>query len=159
MHFVLRVRELSVAAGITKPTAQLHPTCVAASPHSRLCHNLQLQLLLNAKSQPPPPPPPPPFLWPSHSDKLPDANNVLWPYSLTESSHYTELQFVHCFLCKLCCAVQTAVKQELKKANAAAAVTQMSVAGMGGEEQGAAVRGSPDNDGTGAAARKSEKVR
>ena len=59
----------------------------------------------------------------------------------------------------LCCAVQTAVKQELKKANAAAAVTQMSVAGMGGEEQGAAARGSPDADGTGTAARKSEKVR
>ncbi len=55
-------------------------------------------------------------------------------------------------------AVQTAVKQELKKANAAAAVTQMSVAGMGGEEQGAAARGAPDTDGTGTAARKSEKV-
>ena len=55
--------------------------------------------------------------------------------------------------------MQTAVKQELKKANAAAAVTQMSVAGMGGEEQGAAARGSPVNDGTGTAARKSEKVR
>lgn len=55
-------------------------------------------------------------------------------------------------------AVQTAVKQELKKANAAAAVTQMSVAGMGAEEQGAAARGSPDSDGTGTAARKSEKV-
>lgn len=55
-------------------------------------------------------------------------------------------------------AVQTAVKQELKKANAAAAVTQMSVAGMGGEEQGAAARGTPDTDGTGTAARKSEKV-
>ena len=54
--------------------------------------------------------------------------------------------------------MQTAVKHELKKANAAAAVTQMSVAGMGGEEQGAAARGSPDSDGTGTAARKSEKV-
>ncbi|KAL3142271.1 hypothetical protein ABBQ38_002614 [Trebouxia sp. C0009 RCD-2024] len=53
--------------------------------------------------------------------------------------------------------LQTAVKQELKKANAAAAVTQMSVAGMGGEEQGAAARGTPDSDGTGTAARKSEK--
>ena len=59
----------------------------------------------------------------------------------------------------LCCAMQTAVKHELKKANAAAAVTQMSVVGMGGEEQGAAARGSPDSDGTGTAARKSEKVR
>lgn len=58
----------------------------------------------------------------------------------------------------VCLAVQTAVKQELKKANAAAAVTQMSVAGMGGEEQGAAARGTPDSDGTGTAARKSEKV-
>lgn len=50
------------------------------------------------------------------------------------------------------------MKQELKKANAAAAVTQMSVAGMGGEEQGAAARGTPEGDGTGTAARKSEKV-
>ena len=65
---------------------------------------------------------------------------------------------VNCFFGKLCFAVQTAVKQELKKANAAAAVTQMSVAGMGGEEQGAAARASPDTDGTGTAARKSEKV-
>ena len=42
--------------------------------------------------------------------------------------------------------------------NAAAAVTQMSVASMGGEEQGSAARGSPEGDGTGTAARKSEKV-
>ena len=57
-----------------------------------------------------------------------------------------------------CDGLQTAVKQELKKANAAAAITQMSVAGMGGEEQGAAARGTPEGDGTGTAARKSEKV-
>lgn len=50
------------------------------------------------------------------------------------------------------------MKQELKKVNAAAAVTQMSVASMGGEEQGSAARGSPEGDGTGTAARKSEKV-
>ena len=50
------------------------------------------------------------------------------------------------------------MKQELKKANAAAAVSQMSVAGMGGEEQGAAAQGTPEGDGTGTAARKSEKV-
>ena len=64
-----------------------------------------------------------------------------------------------CCLCKLRFVVQTAVKQEVKKSNAAAGVTHVSVAGMGGEEQGAAARGSPDNDGTGTAARKSEKVR
>lgn len=54
--------------------------------------------------------------------------------------------------------VQTAVKQEMKKIKAAAEITQVSVDRIGGEEQGANARASPEGDGTGPAARKSEKV-
>lgn len=54
--------------------------------------------------------------------------------------------------------LQTAVKQEMKKIKAAAEITQVSVDKIGGEEQGANARASPEGDGTGPAARRSEKV-
>ena len=46
----------------------------------------------------------------------------------------------------------------MKKIKAAAEITQVSVDKIGGEEQGANARASPEGDGTGNAARRSEKV-
>lgn len=46
----------------------------------------------------------------------------------------------------------------MKKIKAAAEITQVSVDKIGGEEQGANARASPEGDGTGTAARKSEKA-
>ena len=46
----------------------------------------------------------------------------------------------------------------MKKIKAAAEITQVSVDKIGGEEQGANARASPEGDGTGTAARRSEKV-
>lgn len=47
----------------------------------------------------------------------------------------------------------------MKKIKAAAEITQVSVDKIGGEEQGAPARATPEGDGTGTAARRSEKVR